>query len=115
MVDTQDYNNKLLKNINEVSILIGIKKHFLRHWEKRIEELGGNILSLRKGRDGKRRYYREEDIQILKKIKYLMYIKKFTMKGAVNEIKKKSKNTLNYEISTQLKLVSKNLRNLINN
>jgi len=109
-----DYNNKLLKNINEVSIILGIKKHVLRYWEKRIDELDKNILSIKKGRDGRRRYYRDGDIQILKKIKYLMYTKKFTMQGAVSEIKKKSKISSNYEILSELKLLSKNLRDLIN-
>ena len=61
---SSSYNNKLLKNINEVSIILGIKKHVLRYWEKRIDELDKNILSIKKGRDGKRRYYRDNDIQV---------------------------------------------------
>ena len=111
---SSNYNNKLLKNINEVSIILGIKKHVLRYWEKRIDEFDKNILSIKKGPDGKRRYYRDNDIQVLKKIKYLMYSKKYTMHGAVTEIKKKSKNSSNYEILTELKSLSKNLRDLIN-
>ena len=43
-----------------------------------------------------------------------MYSKKYTMHGAVVEIKNKSKNTSNYEILSELKLLSKNLRDLIN-
>lgn len=131
---SSNHNNKLLKNIKEASLELfadeyekmnkderkiafkqGIKKHVLRYWEKRIDQLDKNILSIKKGRDGKRRYYRDNDIQVLKKIKYLMYSKKYTMHGAVAEIKNKSINTSNYEILSELKLLSKNLRDLINN
>ena len=107
-------SNKLLKNINDVSKLIGVNKHVLRHWESRLRGIGSNILTVSKGRDGKRRYYRELDIEILKKIKYLLYVKKFTMKGVAEELKLKSKNNVKEELIAELKLISNNLKNLIN-
>ncbi len=115
MNNSFDYNTKLLKNINEVSLITGIKKHVLRHWEKRINELDNNILSIKKGRDGRRRYYRDADIVVLKKIRYLMQERNYTIKGAVNEIKSDSKKSTNNELSTELKIISRNLRELINN
>ena len=108
-------NQKLLQSINEVSILVGVKKHVLRQWEEKIKNFGISILAMKKDKDGKRRYYREEDIDILKRLKFLMYTKKFTMDGALVEIKKKSKNRSNYDFSSDLKSVSRNLRSLINN
>ena len=107
-------SSKLLKNIDEVSKLIGVNKHVLRHWESRLQSIGSNILTVSKGRDGKRRYYREPDIEILKKIKYLMYVKKFTMKGVAEQLKLKSKNNVKEDLVAELKSISNNLKNLIN-
>ena len=106
-------SNKLLKNIDEVSKIIGVKKHVLRHWESRIEEIDNKILSIKKGRDGKRRYYRDSDIKILKKIKFLLYDKKFTMKGVVKEINSRNNNKLPNNYIYELKNISSNLRDIL--
>ena len=42
-------SSKLLKNIDEVSKLIGVNKHVLRHWESRLQSIGSNILTVSKG------------------------------------------------------------------
>ena len=99
-------NNKLLINIDEAAKIIGVKKHVLRHWESRLKELGSEALNITKGRKNinssenkPRRYYRDEDIKLLLTIKHLLYDKKFTMKGVVEEIKNKSnKNSLYIKI-----------------
>ena len=107
-------NNKLLFNIDEVSNILDVNKHVLRQWEKRLKDIGSNLLILEKGRDGKRRYYRRNDIQNLKKIKYLLYNKKYTMKGVAIELESKiSKNSLS-QLSIDLKELSSNIRNLLN-
>ena len=108
-------NKKLLQNINEVSNLIDVKPHVLRQWDEKIKSFGINILSMKKNKDGKRRYYREEDIEILKNLKYLMYTKNYTMIGALEEIKNKSKKRTNYNLVNELKILSKNIRKLLNN
>lgn len=108
-------NKKLLQNINEVSNLIDVKPHVLRQWDEKIKSFGINILSMKKNKDGKRRYYREEDIEILKNLKYLMYTKKYTMIGALEEIKNKSKKRTSYNLVNDLKILSKNIRKLLNN
>ena len=106
-------NKKLLKNIDDVSKIIGVKKHVLRHWESRIEEIDDKILSIKKGRDGKRRYYRDSDIQILKKIKFLLYDKKFTMKGVVKELGSKKNSTFQKNYILELKSISTNLKDIL--
>ncbi len=108
-------NKKLLQNINDVSDIIGVRPHVLRQWDEKIKSFGINILSMKKNKDGKRRYYREEDIEILKNLKYLMYTKKYTMIGALEEMKIKSKKRPNYNLISDLKILSKNIRNLLNN
>ena len=44
-----------------------------------------------------------------------MQERNYTIKGAINEIKSKSKKSTNNELSTELKIISRNLRELINN
>ena len=107
-------NTKLLFNIDEVSNILDVNKHVLRQWEQRLKDIGSNLLILKKGRDGKRRYYRKSDIQNLKKIKYLLHNKKYTMKGVAIELESKiSKNNLS-QLSIDLKELSLNIRNLLN-
>ena len=133
MDNTLNINKKSFKNIKEASLEVfndellkmnqeerkkaldeGIKKYIIRQWGDKIKECGINFLTIKKDKHD-RGYYREEDIDILKRLKFLMYTKKFTMDGALVEIKNKTKNRSNYDFSNDLKLVSRNLRNLINN
>tara|TARA_Y100001970_G_C14168415_1_gene822695 strand:- start:1380 stop:1724 length:345 start_codon:yes stop_codon:yes gene_type:complete len=112
-------NNKLLKNIDDVSNIIGVKKYVLRHWEARLIDLGSRALILKKGSDNKRRYYRDSDIEILKRIKYLLYTKKYTMEGIAKELnsknKNKEKNSDMIDLIKKLKSVSNELKYLIKN
>jgi len=114
-------NNKSLLNIEEAAKIIGVKKHVLRHWEARLKELGSDALNITKGRSNNsnenkpRRYYRDEDIKLLLTIKYLLYDKKFTMKGVVEEIKYKSNNNFLDKKIQSLKKISYNLREIVKN
>ncbi len=64
------------RTIREVSEEIGVRTHVLRFWE-------GKFLSLKpiKSRNG-RRYYRPEDITILRRIKKLLYEEGYSIRGA---------------------------------
>ena len=65
-----------LKTISEVSELLDVPPHVLRFWE-------GKFVSLRPlKRSGGRRYYRPDDIALLHRIRKLLYIDGFTIKGA---------------------------------
>ena len=67
-------------SIGEVEELSGIKQNVLRYWETVIpgfaprKDLGG------------RRVYTERDFEIVLRLKYLIYERKFTIEGARNEI-----------------------------
>ena len=69
------------RNITEVSEMLGIPTHVLRFWETRFSQL-----KPRKGNGG-RRYYRPEDIVLLKKIQALLYSENYTIKGAQQVLK----------------------------
>ena len=71
------------QTISEVSVQLDVPAHVLRFWESKF-----SVLKPLK-RSGGRRYYRTEDIQLLKSIKSLLYDEGYTIKGAQNSLKKR--------------------------
>ena len=63
------------RTISEVADELGVKQHVLRFWETKFSQLK----PLKRG--GGRRYYRPEDIDLLKAIHRLLYIEGYTIKG----------------------------------
>ena len=72
------------RNISEVSSLLGIPAHVLRFWETRFNQ----IKPIK--RSGGRRYYRPDDITLLKRIRSLLYDEGYTIKGAQQVLKERS-------------------------
>jgi len=56
--------------------ILDVKPHVLRFWETQFPQLNP------KRKEGSNRRYTQKDIQLLKKIQYLLYEKKFKIKGA---------------------------------
>lgn len=63
------------RTISEVADDLDIPKHVLRFWENRFPA----IRPMKRG--GGRRYYRPEDVELLRGIKLLLHSKGFTIKG----------------------------------
>ncbi len=63
------------RTISEVAGEIDIPQHVLRFWESKFSQ----IKPLKRG--GGRRYYRPEDIALLRRIKALLYDDGYTIKG----------------------------------
>jgi DNA-binding transcriptional MerR regulator len=63
------------RTISEVSSLLDVPQHVLRFWESRFAQ----IRPLK--RAGGRRYYRPEDVDLLRGIRTLLYSEGFTIKG----------------------------------
>jgi len=78
-------NPEAFRNISEVSSLLDVPTHVLRFWETRFNQ----IKPIK--RNGGRRYYRPEDIVLLKKIQNLLYQEGYTIKGAQQALKGFSK------------------------
>jgi DNA-binding transcriptional MerR regulator len=78
-------NPEAFRNISEVSSLLDVPTHVLRFWETRFTQLKPIK------RNGGRRYYRPEDIVLLKKIQNLLYQEGYTIKGAQQALKGFSK------------------------
>src|SRR5262245_39764025 len=69
------------RTISEVSQEIDVPQHVLRFWESRFSQ----IRPLKRG--GGRRYYRPEDIELLRCIKNYLYQQGYTIKGVQRILK----------------------------
>jgi DNA-binding transcriptional MerR regulator len=63
------------RTISEVADELGVEQHVLRFWETKFSQ----IKPLKRG--GGRRYYRPEDVDLLKNIHHLLYQEGYTIKG----------------------------------
>ena len=77
-------DDKSFSTISKTAKIIGVQSHVLRFWEKKF-----NSINPKKSLSG-RRYYSSKDIEILLRIKKLLYEKGLTIKGAANLIDKKN-------------------------
>lgn len=68
--------DKLYFRIGEVSALLGVEPYVLRFWETEFPSLAP-----KKSGTG-HRLYRRKDVELLLKIKHLLYEKRFTIQGA---------------------------------
>tara|TARA_B100001250_G_C19613626_1_gene706126 strand:- start:290 stop:658 length:369 start_codon:yes stop_codon:yes gene_type:complete len=113
-------NNQAYKTISEVAELLNlvnrktgkVSTHTIRFWEKEFRQIKPKIFA------GKRRYYDNETIEILKNIKFLLKDKGMTIKGVKNQLlneKSDLDETFNTTINTKniLKTKLKNISNII--
>jgi len=68
--------DKLFFRIGEVSTMLGLEPYVLRYWETEFPSL-----SPKKSGTG-HRLYRRKDVELLLRIKHLLYQKRFTIDGA---------------------------------
>jgi len=79
--------NKLYYSISEVSTITGLKQYVLRYWETEFTQLKPS-----KNRAGNRTY-RSHDIDVIMGIKSLLYERKYTIKGAKQNLNRPAENT----------------------
>ena len=79
-----DKANDAFKTISEVSSLLDVPQHVLRFWETKFSSLR----PLK--RSGGRRYYRPDDVAVLRRIRQLLYVDGFTIKGAQKLVRSKT-------------------------
>lgn len=73
---TPEIPDKLYFRIGEVSTLLGLEPHVLRFWESEFPSL-----TPKKSGTG-HRLYRRREVELLLKIKHLLYEKRYTIEGA---------------------------------
>ncbi|MEX6508554.1 MerR family transcriptional regulator [Jiella sp. M17.18] len=76
-----DKSDDAFRTISEVAEELDLPQHVLRFWESRFAQ----IRPLKRG--GGRRYYRPDDVELLRGIRYLLYVKGFTIKGVQRILK----------------------------
>ncbi len=84
--------SKYYYTIGEVSNLLDIKPHVIRYWETEFPQL-----KPRKER-GRNRQFTQDHIQLLMKIKNMLYNQKLTIAGARQKLKLDKKNQEQMEI-----------------
>ena len=117
-------SNKAYKSIGEVAKILNLvneKKgtlntHTIRFWEKEFKQIKPKILN------GNRRYYNNDTIEVLKKVKYLLKDQGMTINGAkkvlnsdkslkLDELQNNSINA-DYSIKNKLKKISDLIKQL---
>jgi len=68
-------SNRAFRTISEVAEVLDTPAHVLRFWESKFSQ----IKPMKRG--GGRRYYRPEDVSLLRGIKELLYVDGLTIKG----------------------------------
>lgn len=72
----KDKSPNALRTISEASEALDVPQHVLRFWETKFSQ----IKPLK--RNGGRRFYRPQDLDVLQQIKHLLYNQGYTIKGA---------------------------------
>ena len=114
-------SNKAYKSIGEVAKILNLinkKKgtlntHTIRFWEKEFKQIKPNIFN------GNRRYYSNNTIEILKKVKYLLKDRGMTINGVKKvlnsdkslKLDELSNNSINADYNIKNKI--KNISNLV--
>src|SRR5665213_685975 len=75
--------DKLFFRIGEVSQIVGVEPYVLRYWETEF-----SALSPKKSSSGQR-MFRRRDVEMLLRIKDLLYVRKFTIEGARKALQEK--------------------------
>ena len=123
MINKSDKAYKSIGEVAKILDLVSKKKgtlstHTIRFWEKEFKQIKPNILN------GNRRYYNNETIEVLKKVKYLLKVQGMTINGAkkvlnsdkslkLDELPNNSINA-DYSIKNKLKKISQLIKQLKN-
>ena len=118
-------NKKTYKTIGEVAKILNLvdektgklSTHTIRFWEKEFKQIKPQILA------GKRRYYNDKSIALLKKIQFLLKNKGMTIKGVKKQLQSinsdldedNNKSIRRKIIETKIKNISNLIKNIKNN
>ncbi|MCF6214795.1 MAG: MerR family transcriptional regulator [Emcibacter sp.] len=81
MTSNANKSPNAFRTISEVADAMGVPQHVLRFWESKFSQ----ITPMKRG--GGRRYYRPEDVEIIKVIRKLLHDDGYTIKGAQKLLK----------------------------
>ena len=98
---------KFYYTIGEVCNLLDLKPHVLRYWEKEFPQVHP------RKKFGRNRRYNPDDIELLKKIKYMLYTQKYTVDGVRKKLKEiqNNKSQIEFNFSGDKNEIKKKLIN----
>ena len=101
---------KYYYTIGEVCNLLDLKAHVLRYWEKEFPQVHP------KKKFGRNRRYNPDDIELLKKIKHMLYNQRYTIEGVKKKLKiiDKEKNQIEMDFTIDKKEVKENILDELN-
>ena len=76
------------RTISEVATELDVPQHVLRFWESKFSQ----VRPLKRG--GGRRYYRPEDVELLRRIRALLYAEGYTIKGVQKVLRANSRKSV---------------------
>ena len=105
-------NDSTYKSISEVAKILNLVNsktgdlttHTLRFWEKEFKQIKPKIFA------GKRRYYDQKSIETLKKIRFLLKEKGFTINGVKKFLVNESSFNLDESFNRSINTPNKNLK-----
>lgn len=89
------------RTISEVADELKVQQHVLRFWESKFTQ----VKPLKRG--GGRRYYRPEDVELLRKIHHLLYQEGYTIKGVQKLLHGSKNNVVQRAAETAAAIVAK--------
>jgi DNA-binding transcriptional MerR regulator len=98
--------DKIYFKVGEVSKIAGVPAHVLRFWESEFKKINP------KRTPSGQRLYRKNDVEIILKIKHLLYEKKFTIEGARQFLKNTPKGAGTDDRAAFLRELRKELENI---
>lgn len=87
-VEKTTKSKNAFRTISEVADELDVQQHVLRFWETKFSQ----VRPLKRG--GGRRYYRPEDVTLLKRIHELLYTEGYTIKGVQKLFRENGKNSV---------------------
>ncbi len=76
-------SREAFRTISEVAAELDVPPHVLRFWESKFSQ----VRPLKRG--GRRRYYRPEDVELLRRIRALLYSDGYTIRGVQKVLREK--------------------------
>ncbi|MBW2220362.1 MAG: MerR family transcriptional regulator [Deltaproteobacteria bacterium] len=98
--------DKLYFKVGEVSEITGVPTYVLRFWETEFAKINP------KRTPSGQRLYRKNDVELILKIKFLLYKKKYTIQGAKQHLKSPSHPKNRNEFNALLKEIRKELESI---
>ncbi len=102
--------DKLYFKIGEVAEIAGLPSYVLRFWESEFSKINP------KRTPAGQRLYRKSDIELVLKIKHLLYEKKFTIQGAkeyLNSEYREKKRNLSTDVVDEIRSGLEQIRDLL--